>query len=324
MQFRGYFCTRITETTFRITQNSFLNTHSIMKHSTIIRHFILIAAITLLGYSQADAQILWKISGNGIKDSYVLGTHHVAPTTILDGIAGFNDAFASCQQLYGEIDMESATQEMMINAQKYMMAPADSTMSKVFSTEDMKLVDAATQKYMRLPAAQFDMLKPAALSTQIAVMQAAKVFTDFDPTKQIDATLQQRAKERKMAVKGFESFEFQMQMLFNTPISYQAAELLKMVKDETQYMEYTRLLADIYSQQDLDAMFELMNNPELGITEYELDTMIYDRNAAWLEQLKEILPTAPTFIVVGAGHLPGDKGLLSLLRKAGYTVTPVN
>ena len=36
-----------------------------------------------------------------------------------------------------------------------------------------------------------------------------------------------------------------------------------------------------------------------------------------------LLPTASVLIAVGAGHLPGDKGLISLLRKEGYTVTPV-
>ena len=112
--------------------------------------------------------------------------------------------------------------------------------------------------------------------------------------------------------------------MLGTPISVQVADLMKLLTDETAYMEYTRMLTDVYSQQDLDTMFELMNNPELGMSEYECNVMINKRNEAWIEQLKTILPEASTFIVVGAGHLPGDKGMLSLLRKAGYTVTPVN
>lgn len=35
------------------------------------------------------------------------------------------------------------------------------------------------------------------------------------------------------------------------------------------------------------------------------------------------MKAAPTFVAVGALHLPGEKGLLNLLKKQGYTVEPV-
>ena len=294
-----------------------------MKHSAFLKQALLLAAIAINGFV-ANAQILWKISGNGAKNSYVLGTHHVAPAAILDSIDGFDDAFSSCTRLYGEVNMENATKEMMLQAQKYMMAPADSTLGKVLTADEMRIVNTATQKYFHTPASKFDMLKPAALSTQIAVMQAAATFTDFDPAKQIDAVLQQMAKEKGMTINGFETVEYQLQLLFGTPVSLQVQDLMKMLRDETKYMEYSKMLAEIYSRQDLSSMYELINNPDLGMTKYELDTIINGRNATWAAQLDTILPQASTFIVVGAGHLPGDKGLLSLLRKAGYTVTPVN
>mgnify|MGYP006319358759 CR=1 FL=1 len=39
--------------------------------------------------------------------------------------------------------------------------------------------------------------------------------------------------------------------------------------------------------------------------------------------MPDIMKAHPTFFAVGAGHLPGDKGLLKLLREAGYTVEAV-
>ena len=51
--------------------------------------------------------------------------------------------------------------------------------------------------------------------------------------------------------------------------------------------------------------------------------MIYNRNQAWAEKLPSIMKTAPTFVAVGALHLPGEKGVLNLLKKQGYTVEPV-
>ena len=53
-----------------------------------------------------NAQLLWKVSGNGVKgDSYLFGTHHVAPVDMLDRTPGFNDALKGVDAVYGEIDM---------------------------------------------------------------------------------------------------------------------------------------------------------------------------------------------------------------------------
>ena len=39
----------------------------------------------------ANAQLLWKVSGNGLSSpSYIMGTHHLAPLSVKDGIAGHN------------------------------------------------------------------------------------------------------------------------------------------------------------------------------------------------------------------------------------------
>lgn len=46
----------------------------------------------------------------------------------------------------------------------------------------------------------------------------------------------------------------------------------------------------------------------------EEDAMIYNRNKTWAQKLPAIMKAAPTFVAVGALHLPGDKGLLNLLK----------
>ena len=56
--------------------------------------FIVLAACPLT----ANAQLLWKISGNGLENpSYVFGTHHMATKSICDNISGFEGAFASVE-----------------------------------------------------------------------------------------------------------------------------------------------------------------------------------------------------------------------------------
>ena len=54
----------------------------------------------------ANAQLLWKVSGNGLNQpSYIIGTHHLAPFSIMDSIAGLKKAMNETQQVYGEIKM---------------------------------------------------------------------------------------------------------------------------------------------------------------------------------------------------------------------------
>ena len=53
------------------------------------------------------------------------------------------------------------------------------------------------------------------------------------------------------------------------------------------------------------------------------DILLNNRNRNWVEKLKKIMPAKALVIAVGAGHLPGDKGVIKLLRKEGFTVTPV-
>ena len=58
-------------------------------------------------------------------------------------------------------------------------------------------------------------------------------------------------------------------------------------------------------------------------TPEEDEVMIYGRNADWAKRLPAIMREKSTFLAVGAAHLPGERGLLQLLRAAGYTVEPV-
>ena len=51
--------------------------------------------------------------------------------------------------------------------------------------------------------------------------------------------------------------------------------------------------------------------------------LLYDRNHNWVAQMPAIMQAAPTLFVIGAGHLPGEQGLLALLKAQGYTMEPM-
>lgn len=106
-----------------------------------------LAAITIALSSQA--QLLWKVSGGDTKgDSYLFGTHHIAPVSMIESTAGLTDAINSVATVYGEIDMSvMASPETQQIAMKYSMAPADSTLSKVLTAEQLDSVNTVLAKY---------------------------------------------------------------------------------------------------------------------------------------------------------------------------------
>ena len=78
----------------------------------------------------ANAQLLWKVSGNGLNQpSYIIGTHHLAPFSIMDSIAGLQKAMKETQQ-DGELKMsEMQSPVTMQKMQQVMMIANDSTLS---------------------------------------------------------------------------------------------------------------------------------------------------------------------------------------------------
>jgi uncharacterized protein YbaP (TraB family) len=85
-------------------------------------------------------------------------------------------------------------------------------------------------------------------------------------------------------------------------------------------------LAEAYFAQDMKALWEITEE-RLGnlcdSTPEEDEALIYGRNAAWAEKMPAMMNEAATLFVVGAAHLPGEKGVLELLKAKGYTIEAV-
>jgi uncharacterized protein YbaP (TraB family) len=63
------------------------------------------------------------------------------------------------------------------------------------------------------------------------------------------------------------------------------------------------------------------NNTSVSYSDYKV---FCQRNEQWVKRLKPYLTDGGAFITLDAVYLGGEKGLLELLRAAGYRVRPVN
>lgn len=273
--------------------------------------------------SSVSAQILWKVEKPGNeKITYILGTHHFAPLSVLDSLTNLPEALKNSDKLYGELDMAAMTSpESMMAMQQFLMAPADSTLDKVLTPAQLDAVKAAIDPMTggQLPLEMLYPMKPAALSTQIAAMMSMQLFPNLNPMEGLDMTMQERAKALGKPVTGLETMDFQMQTLYGTPISKQAEDLMETVSDMDKEAKRAVELANSYMAHNLDAILKAMMEEENDPADYE--RLIFSRNDAWVAQLLKEMPESNLMVVVGAGHLPGERGVLEQLRKAGYTVT---
>lgn len=284
---------------------------------------LLAAAICTLG---CNAQLLWEVSGNGLeKPSFIFGTHHLAPISVIDSVPGLTRALASADKVYGELIMREAqspqSQQIMM---AYAAAPSDSMLTAVLSPAQIDSLDNLLKKYMgpMVTTAQFTPLKPAMVCTLLSLVQNKAVFPEFDPEKQLDGEIQKRAEAAGKEIGSFETVEDQCKAMFGSSIARQTDELMDIVRNNDKSASVAIRLAKAYLSGNLNEMLAIMEDPELGADEDWNERMIRKRNANWIRVMAGLLPTASIFIAVGAGHLPGDKGLINLLRKEGYTVNP--
>ncbi|MBQ1485832.1 MAG: TraB/GumN family protein [Muribaculaceae bacterium] len=293
-----------------------------MKRLTLVLGLLLVA-------TAVHAQLLWKVTGNGLgRPSYILGTHHMAPSTMIDQIKGMNEAIAGCDIVVGEVEKDSLmSPEVQARMAQAMVAPLDSTLDKVLTPADYGIVEKVFNKYfgtLGMKLKQVNNLKPSAISTQMQAMQAIKYFPNFDANSLIDVMVQTRANEAGRPSVGLESVDEQINLLFNGSIANQAKGLVEACKQDEFFQVQSAALADAYLAQDLDKLLAVMTDATMGgDSEEEMEVLIYSRNRSWAEKLKVIMPERACLVCVGAGHLPGEQGLLQLLRNAGYTVEPM-
>ena len=116
-------------------------------------------AVAIVCAVAAQAQVFYKVSGNGLqKPSYIFGTHHLAPLSMLDSIPSAKAALDETERAVGEVDMTGGQMQLAAAMQPYMMAPADSTLRDLIAPDDYERVSKVFGKYAPMPGMTLDMV----------------------------------------------------------------------------------------------------------------------------------------------------------------------
>lgn len=299
--------------------------------------------LILLSTQVADAQLLWKISKKGQEDSYILGTHHIVPSSMVANITGVDEAYNKSKTVIGEIDIrEMQDEKASMKMSMMMLAPEDSLLHDVLGAKSFNQLQDLIDKYPLAGGVDKNMLsflKPQTVNALIAVAMGMKanetLFPNDNSALGVDLIFEEKALKDKKEIVGLESLDFQSELLYNSEsITESGKELQKMLdcysSNEERALEVSMLTTKLYLAEDLDDLYALATDPELAvcpslaIKEEAWKNLVDNRNEAWISKLQKEMKKSPSFILVGALHLPGKKGVLELLKQKGYTVTPIS
>ncbi|WP_298903908.1 TraB/GumN family protein [uncultured Psychroserpens sp.] len=265
---------------------------------------------------ELEKSLLWEISGNGLKESsYLYGTIHMTCDASLD--EDVQKAMKATKLLVLELDMDDPSMQMTMMKGLYMKD--GKTIKDLVTKDEYKTISKFIKEELGMPLEAMANIKPFFISA----MFYPKLLGC--PVQSYEEALMKVAHEQNEEVLGLETVEDQLNVFDEIPYKDQAADLLRSVKDNLAYDKesFVKML-QLYDNEDIEGMDVMMKEDKNLSTTKHRDKMLDNRNKNWIPKIEEFSKKQPTFFGVGAGHLAGKKGVIKLLRKAGYTVKAVN
>ena len=269
-------------------------------------------------YAQKDDKsLLYEISGNGLaQPSYLYGTIHIICKDDFVMTEATKKKFSEAQQVYLELDMDDP--KMIPEMMKSMYMTDGSTIKTLLSETDYQRVSQFFKDTLKTNIAGMDKMKPFVLAS----MAAPKMLSC--PTQSYEETFVKMAKEEHKEILGLETVQDQFGAIDKMGMKKQAdLMLVKLVEDWNDGKQNFKEMITNYKNQDVEALLEGMAKSKMSDANFQEDLLV-TRNQNWIPKIAKIVTEKPTFFAVGAGHLGGEKGVIALLRKQGFTVKAVN
>jgi len=276
---------------------------------------VLAASLPFAAEPDPGAPFMWRVRGGGAT-VYLLGSVHAMRQDSYPLPSLIENAFGSVEKVVFEIDLDE------LDAAALQMLAAGTleggrTLEEIVGPEMWNQLGAEVEK-TGLPMAMFRGMKPWMAALTITAL--AMTDAGYLPSNGVDVHLFERAKEAGKERIALETVEFQVGLFADLTPEQSLAFLRYTLADlETVIPELDRLSAD-WRAGRVTAVEALLSEGFEGFPELYAK-MVGDRNRAWMPMIEELLAgDADVMVVVVALHLVGEDGLVSLLRKKGYTV----
>jgi len=275
----------------------------------------LIIVSTPLHAESANA-LLWRIEAPNGAVSHLFGTIHSEDPRVLSLSAPVAEAYDAAGTLVLEMDLGAEDGKAMGEA---MLLPEGQDLLTLVGTQlySQSVIALGERGY---PEGVIKRLQPWAVAVTLSMPKPETgLFLDY--------VLYRGAQEQGKTVVGLETLDEQLAVFTSLSTAEQLTLLRDTLRDYKELPQQFQALIDAYLQRDLSKLQALseqeMVSSDKGLQEHFMDVLVNQRNQRMAERLSPLLQKGGVFAAVGALHLPGDKGLVALLRQQGFTVKPV-
>lgn len=277
--------------------------------------------------------ILWRVTDKTgkVAPSHLYGTIHLTSADVHafspEALAAIESASVVALEAKEVVDPSEHMRAYYRNA-RFMVMPVGRELWDLIPDADESLIKSAPQ----IPPER----QPTIGSLQPWVVTFTLAYPPCELARQqaglpiVDRAIGQMALARQIPVVGLEKIEEQMAVLAGAPLETQARFLVAVAKYGEELTDFMESMKQLYLARKLSSLWLLSvqglpsDDVDPELTAYLQDKLLNQRNQLMLERALPLIANGNAFIAVGGAHLPGDKGLVELFRKAGYEVTPVN
>ena len=279
---------------------------------------LLVSALALACQNHdEDRALFWSIEKDGKVAGYLLGTIHSEDPRVLE----FSEDFLLKLKSNAVFAMEMVPDlPTMARLTEYMRYPPDKTLESVIGTERFERLESALSVY-KVPAEFLNRMKPWAAMMTLSTPPPETGFF-------MDLSLSLRASGYGLKVVGLETLEQQLSFLENMPMAMQLDLLDQAITEFTEVDKAHDEMVAAYLQNNLVELQKISDEQLKAVGDqagdYFIESGIHARNLRMAESLLPQLEYSKVFVAVGALHLPGEKGLLSILRGQGFKLSPLD
>ncbi len=259
--------------------------------------------------------LLWKVEAVGVKPSYVFGTIHSDDARVTALPPAVTRALDASSRFIMEALIDADGLMLMAQAMYFSDGRTlEQVAGKELYTESVKALSA-----YGLPTLGVENEKPWAVMMTLSMPPPGT-------GEYLDLVLETRANQENKTVSGLETMQEQIAVFNELPMPDQIALLKEAVRSQQNFAKEFEALIQAYLARDLTTLAEISAQHEPDEDQMYravTDRLITKRNIRMAKRMAPALREGHAFIAVGAAHLPGETGLLNLIEKAGYRVTPV-
>ncbi|SFB25000.1 hypothetical protein SAMN03159496_02524 [Rhizobium sp. NFR07] len=274
--------------------------------------------------------IFWKIEKPGTATSWLLGTMHVTDPRVLKMPAGADAALTDAKTIIVEsaevLDEQKAMGSVLANPELTMFTDGTS-IEKLLSKDDLALLESGL-KQRGIPLAAVSRMKPWMLMAFVS-LPACEMARKAKAEAFLDKRIAMDAAAAGKSVKGLETYAEQLGAMASIPTDIHLKSLVETIKLGAKMDDVFETMTDLYLSGEMGLTIPLLKqvapdgSDDEGYAEFE-ELIVTKRNHLMAERAAPILSEGNVFMAVGALHLPGEEGLVELLRKQGFSVTRAN